>query len=612
MSIQRIVLSGLILAAIGLMSLAKAQFLPSVRGPLFDLASGRGQVIKPESSIEAPADVGRRAHTNVEIFVPTTGIGSVTPDGTSPPEPGVYFQTPASLACLYGLSAGPAGCNPYSTTNDAVAGARAIAIVDAYHDATAMGDLTVFSQQFGLPVPTASTFQVIFASGNQPPINSGWNLEESLDIEWAHAMAPNATIYLVEAASNSNADLLTAVSMANQLLAHGSPAGGEVSMSWGGSEFSGETSLDSYFTQNGVVYFASAGDAPGVIWPSASPNVISTGGTSISRNPVSGNFQTELAWQLTGGGPSAYEPIPSYQSGIAGVIGSSRGTPDVASVADPTTGLWVYCSVSSCGYGSAWLIVGGTSAAAPVWAGIVNSEGRFAASSATELKQNYSNLGNSAWFTDIVNGSCGPYQGYFAAKGWDFCSGVGSPVFNPAPATNNLLTVTVTGSGVVTSSPAGISCGNGGACSASFATGTPIVLTATPANGWSFAGWGGACSGKGSCDVTMNSAQSVSATFTQNSGNFYQLSLSVAGPGVVQSSPAGINCGKGESVCIASFASGTPVTLTATPATGSFFVGWGGACAGGGACVVTMSANQSVSATFFGFSLDSSGEVGAR
>jgi kumamolisin len=191
-----------------------------------------------------------------------------------------------------------------------------------------MSDLQVFSAQFGLPAPTSANFQVVYANGRQPRVNADWNIEAALDIQWAHAMAPQAKIYLVEAASANFADLLYAVSVANSLVK--SAGGGQVSMSWGGSEFSAETYYDGYFTQSGIVYFASPGDSPGVIWPSASRNVISVGGTSLSRNPVTGAFQKELAWQSGGGGPSIYEPLPSFQSGVPGIPQSRRATPDIA------------------------------------------------------------------------------------------------------------------------------------------------------------------------------------------------------------------------------------------------------------------------------------------
>jgi hypothetical protein len=152
------------------------------------------------------------------------------------------------------------------------------------------------------------------------------------------------------------------------------------------------------------------------------------------------------------------------------------------------------------------------------------------------------------------------------------------------------LTVSVTGSGSVTSSPAGINCPS--TCSTSFVGGTQVTLTATPANGWGFNGWGGACSGVGNCVVTMNAAQSVTATFAQTQ---YTLDVSVSGNGTVTSSPIGISC---PSVCTMNYASGTSVMLTATPSRGASFNGWGGACTGNGSCLVAMNSLESVTAMF--------------
>jgi len=392
-----------------------------------EFAAAGGHVEIPDSSIELPEHIGIRAHTNFKMFFPNAGgMANALPQShqakpqIGPPYAGYFFETPASLGCIYQLVTPlVTGCDPNTAVANPPGGAKVIAVVDAYHYPTAMSDLSVFSAQFGLPVPTNTNFEVVYASGRQPRVNADWNVEEALDIEWAHAMAPAAKIYLVEAASANFSDLLTAVSIANSLVKSG--GGGEVSMSWGGSEFPAETWYDPYFTQSGVVYFASAGDSPGVIWPSASTNVVSTGGTSVSRDATTGAFQRELSWQSAGGGPSAYEPRPGYQTGISAVVQSQRGTPDVAADADPTTGVWVY----SYPY---WYIVGGTSVAAPVWAGIANSAGRFAPSTQSELATMYTGLGDASVFTDITAGSCGPNQGYLAGAGWDFCTGVGSPV----------------------------------------------------------------------------------------------------------------------------------------------------------------------------------------
>jgi hypothetical protein len=180
--------------------------------------------------------------------------------------------------------------------------------------------------------------------------------------------------------------------------------------------------------------------------------------------------------------------------------------------------------------------------------------------------------------------------------GWDFATGIGTVnVYNLITnwaltgGGNASLTVSVTGSGTVASNPAGVSCPS--TCSHIFTGGAQVTLTPTPASGWAFGGWGGACSGSGGCTVAMNAAESVTATFLQD----VALSVSVTGSGSVASSPAGISC---PSTCSETLAPGTQVTLTATPASGWNLSGWGGACSGVGNCVVTMNAAQSVTATF--------------
>ena len=183
------------------------------------------------------------------------------------------------------------------------------------------------------------------------------------------------------------------------------------------------------------------------------------------------------------------------------------------------------------------------------------------------------------------------------------CSGTGTcTVTNFATSvtatfTLNIYQLTVAsvgnGTGTVTSAPAGISCG--GDCTEFYNANTVVTLTATPAGGSTFAGWaGGGCSGTGTCTVTMNSATSVTATFTLN---IYQLTVAHAGAGTgtVTSAPAGINCGVD---CTEVYNANTVVTLTATPAVGSTFAGWTGACTGKGTCQVTMNAARSVNATF--------------
>ncbi len=335
----------------------------------------KGKVVIPDSSIERPEDVGYRMHTNTRVFVPANRakwgaepnglalpeVAGLTPAG--PPFAGYAFETPASLACLYGLVAAVAGCNPNTFKTNPAGGTKAIGIVDAYDYPTAMVDLNAFSTQFGLPKVTATNFKVVFAggtggcAGTDPGNNPGWEGEQALDIDMAHAMSPNAKIFLVEAASNSLTDLLVAEDCATKLVA--AAGGGEISNSWGGSEFSTETTMDSHFVHAGIVYLASSGDSAGTSWPNASTNVVSVGGTT-SRRVNSGatfaNFIAEAAWEDGGGGLSLYEPRPSYQSVLPAA--SHRLVPDVSSDANPNTGVWVYDNNPS--GGCCWYVYGGT------------------------------------------------------------------------------------------------------------------------------------------------------------------------------------------------------------------------------------------------------------
>ena len=404
------------------------------QGPPQQITTPAGRVIIPPSSEERPEDRGIRAHTNHLIFV--SGRPNVTPSG--PPA----GENPGSLACVYNIvnpNLNP-GCpkNPSGPFANPTGGGGVIAIVDAYHYPTAYADLSAFSSQFGLPVlpicsgSNAPCFQVVYASGVQPSVNCGWNQEAALDIEWAHAMAPGAGIVLVEAASNSLSDLLAAVDTASNI------AGvRQVSMSWGSSEFRFERNYDFHFNRSGIAYFASSGDTGGkTIWPGVSPNVVSAGGTRVNRDN-SGNFTSESAWSKEtcgggpcggGGGPSRWEPRPTYQNVIQGIVGSSRGTPDFSFDADPFTGVAVngpFCSSS----GSGWMVFGGTSVSAPALAGIVNSAhpqllGSGSGSSYAEQVLLYTGHPNysSSTFRDITSGN----TGYAAVPGWDFATGIGS------------------------------------------------------------------------------------------------------------------------------------------------------------------------------------------
>ncbi len=432
----RLVLAGFVLLA-GSSACLHAQRIigGTATGGAPNGASARMQIV-PQSSVAVPSDKGLRAHTNLILMSP---IGLSTSDDVSP-DPSEFFETPASVACQYVFVAPMPGafCNP--TVVYAVPiyrGSQTIAIVDAYDYPNAPSDLAYFSAQFGLPF-NPEKFQVVYESGFEPPedYTGGWELEEALDIEWAHAMAPLATLYLVEANSNSFEDLFTSVGVASNLVVCGQtscPSGGtgkgEVSMSWGGGEFAAETSYDSTFTTPNVVYVSSTGDDVETEYPSVSPNVVAAGGASIARNAANGNFSTQASWPAAGSGLSLYETIPSYQTPIASIVGGARGVPDLSFDANPYTGVWIYDTFPYNGFEVlGWTVVGGTSVASPSLAGVINSAGSFASSSAAELTTIYNNRANTSAFHDVTYGICGEYNSGQAVPGWDVCTGVGTPI----------------------------------------------------------------------------------------------------------------------------------------------------------------------------------------
>jgi subtilase family serine protease len=289
-----------------------------------------------------------------------------------------------------------------------------IGIVDAYDDPTAESDLAVFSSQYGLPACTTANgcFRKVNQTGgtSYPRSDAGWALEISLDIQWAHAIAPGATILLVEAKTNSFANLLAAEDYAKTHAQY-------VSNSWGGSEFSGESSNDSHFSQSGVSFFVSSGDAGlPAEYPSASPNVISVGGTTLHFDS-SGNFTDETGWSSGGGGCSAYETATTAQSSSGDYANVScngkRATPDVSLDADPASGVSVYDSTRYQGQ-RGWWKVGGTSASSPMWAARSADAGIVVTSAYV--------YGNSINYRDIISGN----NGAPCLTGYDLCSGRGS------------------------------------------------------------------------------------------------------------------------------------------------------------------------------------------
>jgi Subtilase family len=241
-------------------------------------------------------------------------------------------------------------------TTSATGAGETIAIVDAFADPDIASDLRTFDANFGLSDDDASGNFVLTVATPEGSVstNAGWALEESLDVEWAHAIAPEADILLVEAPTDSTDSLASAV-----VWAASQPGVVAVSMSWGDSpEFSGETAYDHDFTtpsgHGGVTFVAASGDDGEPNYPSTSPNVLAVGGTTLTVD-ADGNFISESAWSDSGGGTSPYE-------------GTNK--PDVAYDADENTGFLVYDSLRYQGE-SGWQVVGGTSAGTPQWAAII-------------------------------------------------------------------------------------------------------------------------------------------------------------------------------------------------------------------------------------------------
>jgi len=327
---------------------------------------------------------------------------------------------------------------------------QTIAIIDAYDDPNIVNDLAIFDQTFGLPAPPRFT-KINQVGGTTYPAmdpSGGWELESSIDVEWAHAIAPGASILLVEASSASNDDLYSAVDYARS-----QPGVSVVSMSFGGHVYSDgsyvgelptDPSNDYHFLtpsgHSGVTFVAASGDygAPPQ-YPATSPNVLAIGGTTLSLN-ANNSYGSETGWSGSGGGMSRYEPEPAYQGGVQST--GFRANPDVALDADPATGVAVYDSVTYYPYypillgASGWYglggtsPVGGTSVAAPMWAALVAiaDQGRSLLGvgsldgGSQTLPIIYQADAND--FHDITQGN----NGYPAGPGYDLVTGRGSPI----------------------------------------------------------------------------------------------------------------------------------------------------------------------------------------
>ena len=344
-----------------------------------------------------------------------------------------------------------------------------IAIVDAYEQPDIAKDINTFSTLFGLPLMDGKngdpTLSILVPTGqSQPGYNYDWGVEISLDVEWAHSIAPYANIDLITC-QNDSGDSLFAAEVDGEPYSSGVVYAASlsgvvvVSNSWGGSEFNGETDYDSELTTNPNVAMAFAtGDsgAPGE-YPAYSPDAIAVGGTSLATLSLKGTYGYESGWSDSGGGISQYEAQPSYQSN-AGLDYSARTIPDVSMDANPDTGVWVLDTPAG-GYGA----VGGTSLATPMWAGVIalGDEARAAGGAGSlnstgildALYGAYDSTSYSTDFHDITTGN----NGYAAGVGYDLVTGIGSPKvpaivsligsFTPAVVADSASHVSLAGSG---------------------------------------------------------------------------------------------------------------------------------------------------------------------
>lgn len=346
------------------------------------------------------------------------------PQSTTAPEPGQGYETPASLACVYNLVAGEPGCSPDTATAVPTGGSKAIAFAVPYHYPEALADLQAFSKQFGLAAPD---LEVVYAAGNQPDVDESWGLFAAAQLQWAHAAAPQAKLYLVEAASNNFTDLLAAVDKATALVQ--ADGGGQVVMAWGADEFAGQTALEGHFSGENVTYLAAAGNDPGQPhYPCTSPQVLCVGSTLLRRRAGTFEYINEVPFVYGGNGSSQYFPRPAYQEPLAAVVGSHRAVPDMALVADcRNSGAWVYWTSPFWGplFGGDWYVLGGTTWSTSFLVGILNASGAFYRSSTATLENLYADT-SPLLFRDIQTGWCGRYSGWDARPGWDKCTGLGS------------------------------------------------------------------------------------------------------------------------------------------------------------------------------------------
>ncbi len=342
-----------------------------------------------------------------------------------------------------------------------------IVIIDAFQSPTIRHDLALFDRIFGLKDPRLRIFAPdgLAAFNPKDPVQVSWAGEITLDVEWAHAVAPGANIDLVLAnplkvQSNTFSGFLLNILRATQFAVNNN-LGDVISQSFGGNEtcatkatLQAQHAVFQAAAAKKITLFASSGDrgaaqvncasttfVKAVSTPASDPLVTAVGGTTLNANATNGAYINETGWVGSGGGFSTIFPEPTFQKGTRAIANNQRGLPDVASVADPRTGVVVVWSSS--GQGPDLVAVfGGTSVGSPQWAGITALTNERMGARMGSLNGALYRLGASAQaakaFHDIAkgnnsfagqdaNGAAVAVKGFDAVKGWDPVTGLGTP-----------------------------------------------------------------------------------------------------------------------------------------------------------------------------------------
>jgi len=347
---------------------------------------------------------------------------------------------------------------------------RTIVIVDAYGSPTLQDDLHTWDGIWGLPDPVLDIHTPFGIDPTGAANAFGWGVETSLDVEWAHAIAPNAKIALVVAKSNNDADINAALKWAVD-----NNVGDVISMSFGEGELcmAPEDRANEHATfeaakQKNITLFASSGDqgsaqpacdGSGSFFlststPATDPNVTAVGGTNLFADGRSGAYQSETTWNetaifgpaATGGGHSVLFQRPDYQAPVV-KDAHAREVPDIAYNGGINGGVIVraFCPADPnvCGAGaSVYFRVGGTSAGSPQWAGLIALTDQMAGTRVGDVNKTLYFLGKggnaSSYFHDVTTGNNGlifvgpntgtPIPGFNAGPGYDMSTGWGTPI----------------------------------------------------------------------------------------------------------------------------------------------------------------------------------------